>query len=143
MTLYTNEECSGIASVYNRALEHADVRMDKQETIEIKILDSFCESEGIEHINFLKMDIEGHELKALEGAKNLLENDKIDYIQFEFGGCNIDSRTYFKDFYYLLKDKYILYRIIRDGFYELKEYKELYECFTAVNFFAKHRAIDD
>lgn len=29
------------------------------------------------------------------GAKSLIGANSIDFIQFEFGGCNIDSRTYF------------------------------------------------
>lgn len=37
----------------------------------------------IDHIDLLKLDIEGHELAALRGA-------------------NIDSRTYFWDFFYFL-----------------------------------------
>ena len=57
-------------------------------------------------------------------------------IQFEFGGCNIDYRTYFRDFYYLLKENYKIYRILKDGLFELKQYKESYEIFINVNYLA-------
>lgn len=63
-------------------------------------------------------------------------NNKIEVIQFEFGGCNIDSRTYFQDFYYLLKDNYKIYRILKNGLIEIKSYKEIYEIFITINYLA-------
>jgi hypothetical protein len=85
----------------------------------------------------LKLDIEGHELNAIKGAKQMIADKKVDFIQFEFGGCNIDSRTYFQDFYYLLKDKYRIYRILRDGIFEIEQYKETSEIFITVNYLAE------
>jgi hypothetical protein len=78
-------------------------------------------------------------LKVLEGAQEKIKSNRIDYIQFEFGGCNIDSRTYFQDFWYLLKDKYKFYRILKDGLFELSAYKEIYECFITTNFLLERK----
>ncbi len=36
--------------------------------------------------HFLKLDIEGHELAALQGAQKLLSRGAVDVIQFELGG---------------------------------------------------------
>ena len=135
-TLYTNSEGSGLASVYQRKLDHFGIDMNKQEKIKLTTIDLYCSKNKIEQIHFLKLDTEGHELSALNGAKNMIENGKIDMIQFEFGGCNIDSRTFFQDFYYTLKDKYKIYRILKDGIYELQSYKETYEIFITVNYLA-------
>jgi hypothetical protein len=85
------------------------------------------------------MDVEGNELKVLNGSKGMLNEGKIDFIQFEFGGCNIDSRTYFQDFFYLLKERYRIYRIIGDGLYEIRQYREQFEIFTTTNFFAERK----
>lgn len=137
--LFTNEIASGLASVYKRDLQHFGVEMNHHETIHLKTLDAFCSQQKIDHIHFLKLDIEGHELSALKGASALLTAGKIDFIQFEFGGCNIDSRTFFKDFYNLLNPNYRLSRIVTDGLYEIKEYKETDEIFTTINFLAKRR----
>lgn len=137
LTLFSNKEGSGLASVYHRNLEHLDIDMNKSEAIEIRTVDGFCSNNHIEHIHFLKIDVEGHEIKVLEGAKAMLDAKQIDFIQFEFGGCNIDSRTYFQDFYYLLKDKYHLYRIVRNGLYPIKQYKEIYEAFLTTNYLAE------
>ncbi len=139
ITLYSNSEGSGLASVYKRNLEHFNIDMNINEQIEIKTLDCFCQDKNINHIHFLKMDVEGHEIKVLNGASKLLGERKIDFIQFEFGGCNIDSRTYFQDFYYLLKDKYKIYRIVKDGLYEIKNYKESYEAFITTNYLAEKK----
>jgi FkbM family methyltransferase len=137
LTLYYDHEKSGIASVYKRNLAHFQIDMNREETISVTSLDDFCAKNDIKHIDLLKLDIEGHELMALQGARNLLAENCIDYLQFEFGGCNIDSRTYFQDFFYLLKDKWNIYRIVRDGLYPITSYKETLECFVTTNFLAE------
>lgn len=139
ITLFTNADESGMASVYRRNLEHFGIEMNKTEEIEIRTIDTFCSENNIEHIHLLKLDVEGHEIKVLKGASSLLKAGNIDYIQFEFGGCNIDSRTYFQDFFYLLKDNYTIYRIVKDGLYEVEQYKEMYEVFITTNFIAERR----
>ena len=111
--------------------------MHAQEEIKIKTIDSYCDEHAIKTINLLKLDIEGHELDALKGAKRMLSSGAIDFIQFEFGGCNIDSRTYFQDFYYLLKDDFRFFRILKDGLFPIKSYKEEYEVFITTNFLAE------
>jgi FkbM family methyltransferase len=136
LTLYSDTEESGLASLLKRHLEHFDIKMDLEEKVEITTIDSFCFSNSITHIHLLKLDVEGNELNVLRGARRMIESNNVDFIQFEFGGCNIDSRTYFQDFYYLLKDRYAICRIVKDGFHSIKEYKEMYECFIATNFLA-------
>lgn len=137
LTLFSNKDESGLASVYHRKLDHLDIDMNKTEEIEIKTIDGFCNQNNISHIHFLKIDVEGHEMKVLEGAKKIIGSKNVDFIQFEFGGCNIDSRTYFQDFFYLLKDDYNIYRIVRNGVYPVKVYKEIYEAFMTTNYLAE------
>lgn len=134
--LYTNHDGSVCASVYKRNLERFGISFDKSEEIKLTTIDNYCAKNNIDRIHFLKLDIEGHELEALKGAIQLINNRKIDFIQFEFGQCNIDSKTYFLDFYYLLKNNYHIYRILKDGLFELKEYQEIYEIFKTTNYLA-------
>lgn len=134
--LYSDTNGSGLASVYNRNLKHLGISMDKNEKIKLTTIDNYCITNNIERIHFLKLDIEGHELKALIGAGQMLSNKKIDFIQFEFGGCNIDSKTFFKDFYYFLNDNYHIFRILQNGLVELPEYNEYLEIFITSNFLA-------
>ena len=83
-------------------------------------------------IDLVKIDIEGHELLCLEGFGMAL--DRVKVIQFEFGACNIDSRTYFKDFWNFLSARsFLLYRITPHGVKRLKRYYEQEESFLHAN----------
>lgn len=137
LTLYSNQEGSGLASVYNRRLDHFGIDLNLKEEIKLRTIDAFCEENEISTIDFLKIDVEGHEINVLKGAKKLIDQRKIRFIQFEFGGCNIDARTYFQDFYYLLKDNYRIFRIVKDGVFPIKNYKEMYEAFITTNYLAE------
>ncbi len=135
-TLYKRSALSGLSSLYQRRLDHFGIHMSIQEQIRIGRIDDFCKEHSINRIHFLKLDIEGHELSCLLGASNMLKDRKIDFIQFEFGGCNIDSRTYFQDFWYLLKEEYDLYRIVKNGMVPIRKYNERLEIFKNINFLA-------
>ncbi|MGH9735924.1 MAG: FkbM family methyltransferase [Candidatus Acidiferrales bacterium] len=52
-------------------------------TVPACTLDEFCDSEKIERINFLKVDVEGFEMSVFAGAKRLLQEHRVDYICFE------------------------------------------------------------
>jgi FkbM family methyltransferase len=106
ITLYKNSKVSALASIYNRNLNHLDITFDEKEIIEITTLDKFCLDNEIHNIDYLKLDVEGNELNAFVGAKNMLSNKKIKHIQFEMGGCNIDSKTSWLELYNILKPNY-------------------------------------
>lgn len=67
-------------------------------------LDAFCESEQIASIDFLKMDVEGHEYNVLLGAKGMLQRGSIPRIQFEFGHAARAGRVMLLDFVTLLNE---------------------------------------
>ncbi|MGH9942027.1 MAG: FkbM family methyltransferase [Pyrinomonadaceae bacterium] len=113
--------------------------MDRREQIHLRTLSSFCEEQQIGHVDLLKLDVEGHELKVLEGARDLIGSRAINYIQFEFGGTDIDSRTFFRDFFYLLDPQYKLFRILRDGLAPIEACRESLELFGYVNYLAISR----
>jgi FkbM family methyltransferase len=138
-TLYSNKNSSGIASIYQRNLQHLDTKLDQMNTIELTTVDNFCTKYSIPHIDFLKIDVEGNELKVLTGAKTMITNGNIDFIQFEFGGTAIDAHIYFQDFFYLLKDKYHISRILHNGLRQINTYSELHEIFMTTNFFAEKK----
>jgi FkbM family methyltransferase len=134
--LYQNDNLSGLSSVYHRNLKHIGIDMNNSEEIYVTTIDRYCINANISKIDFLKLYIEGHELNALKGAQQMLKAGNIEFIQFEFGGCNIDSRTYFRDFFYMLEDQYRLFRIVKDGLVDIPAYKETCEIFTTSNYFA-------
>ena len=137
--LFTNAEGSGLASVHQRRLNHFGIKFDQSERVEMRQLDQFCDEQQIDAIDFLKLDVEGHELEVLKGAERRLASNRISAIQFEFGGCNIDSRTFFQDFYYLLSGRYYLCRILREGLLPVDRYRESDEVFVTTNYLALHK----
>ncbi len=139
VTLYLDQEGSGCASVYDRKLPNSVMTLT--ESVRLTTLDQFCLEKQIKHIDYLKLDVEGHELSVLQGSIKMIAADAIDWIQFEFGGCNIDSRTYLRDFFDLLDSKYQIYRILRDGFAPIYRYHETLEVFTTTNFIARARRL--
>jgi Methyltransferase FkbM domain len=46
-------------------------------------LDDYCAEQGVERIDYLKIDVEGAELNALQGARGLLARGAVSVIQFE------------------------------------------------------------
>jgi FkbM family methyltransferase len=51
--------------------------------VEKVTLDGFCQANGITQIDYLKLDVEGAELHALKGARDLLSRQAIRHLQFE------------------------------------------------------------
>ncbi len=99
-------------------------------------LDEFVRQQKIKMIDFLKIDTEGHELQVLQGAKQLINDKKIGFIQFEFNEMNVFSGNFFKDFVNLLPG-YSFYRILPHGLYPLKNYRPLtHEIFGFQNILA-------
>ena len=132
--IYTVARDTGMTSLYQRKLEHFGYEMENTETVTLITLDDYCVKNKIDWIDYLKMDVEGHEYDVLKGSKNMLESKKIGIIQHEFGGCNIDSRTYFQDFWYLLNKNYHIYRLLKNGLKKIKQYEEEQERFLTSTF---------
>lgn len=139
--IYSNEEGSVFGSLYARKLEHHGIKMDQQENVVIRRLDDFCAENNVGHINLLKMDVEGNELKVLKGAEKTVKSGAVDFMQFEFGGCNIDSGAFFRDFFYFLNPDYKIYRILKNGLFLIDKYDERYEIFMAINYLAMSRKL--
>ena len=141
VTLYSWAGGSGMSSVYdrfflNRTEPNGDHAFKKEEKISLRTIDSFCTENGINRVALLKLDVEGHELKVLHGATGLIRSGAIDFIQFEFGGTNVDSRTFLHDFVDLLRPRYSLYRILKDGLISVEPYNERNEILLYSNYLA-------
>ena len=81
---------------------NTNIEFDYSEQVNVTTLDAWTDKNKM-NPDFIKMDVEGHEYEVLSGGMKVLESVKV--IQFEFGGCNIDTRTYFQDFWYFFKEK--------------------------------------
>jgi FkbM family methyltransferase len=134
-TLYADAPASGLASLTRRRLDHLGIAMDVRETVAVQTLASWATTVGLDAIHVLKLDVEGHELEILMRAGSLL--DSLEVIQFEFGGCNIDTRTFFQDYRYLLTAAgFRILRLGPRGLTPVPEYREADEVFLTTNYFA-------
>lgn len=133
---YTDFPGSGTASLTKRKMDCYGVDFHYSEDVLIDTLDNYCLSKNINDIDLLKIDVEGHELDVLQGSKEMLKRNNIKMISFEFGGCNIDTRTFLRDFYYLFNEfGFLLHRITPSGyFYPLDDYSEKLEMFRTTNY---------
>ena len=130
-----------MGSLTQRKLDHFNIGFDVKEAVEkIRFEDYWKETLSRRQIDIAKIDIEGHELEALNGFGEALNATRL--VQFEFGGCNIDTRTYFRDFWYFFKDKgFDMYRITPLGAQRVDQYRESDERFSTTNYIALNRNI--
>ena len=138
-TLFSNRAGSPLGSLTKRKIDHHNIEFNHQETINtIRFEDYWNNHLKKRNIDIVKIDIEGHELSALEGFGEALLNSRV--IQFEFGGCNIDTRTFFQDFWNFFRDKnFEIYRITPFGAEEINIYREYDEFFSTVNYIAVNK----
>jgi FkbM family methyltransferase len=136
--LYFDHAGSGLASLSKRELGHLGVEFENSVDVTTVVLDDFLTAAQIGRIDILKLDVEGHEMAAFQGMKHTLDGPTPPrVIQFEFGGCNIDTRTFFRDFYLRFDERYMIYRQTPFGLSRLKRYVEADECFRTTNYFLK------
>ena len=88
----------GVSSLYEQATR-ATIEVAHVETT---TLDLFCDRAGIERIDLVKVDTEGHDMAVLRGAKRLLEHKAIGALQFEYNHRWVMSRAFLRDAFALL-----------------------------------------
>ena len=108
--------------------------MKFEEEITLQRFDYYWKNKN-QIIDYIKIDVKGHELYVLEGFGDLINNVRL--IQFEFGGCNIDTRTFFQDYWYYFLDKnFLIYRITPRCPFLIRNYSEELESFLTTNYIA-------
>lgn len=136
--LYFDREGSGLASLSRRKLDHLGIRFTQSVEVNAVVLDEFLLANEVNALDIVKLDIEGHEFAAFEGMAKMLSGPRPPkVIQFEFGGCNIDTRTFFRDFYLLFSECYDIYRQTPFGLRRIDRYTEADECFRTTNYFLR------
>lgn len=136
-TLFADKPGSGLASLHNRDLSHVGLSMVAGSTVATTTLAKVMADNKLLSIDLLKIDVEGHELAVLRGAAPVL--DSIRAIQFEFGGTDIDSRCFFRDFWNLLAVDFEFFRLSPRGLLAIRSYREEDESFCFTNYLCLRR----
>ena len=126
--IYGNSEISSL---------HENDNITKIETrlVDTTTIDAYCYLKKIGKINYLKIDTEGHDFFVLKGAEKMLNDQKINCIQFEYGSPNIYSRVFLKDIINYLKSKnYFIFRIYPSWIKPINDYTNELENFILVNY---------
>lgn len=94
-------DITGFASIDSK-LVHLPMRnqaLHRTLSIETQRLDDYCETNGIDHIDILKIDVEGHELAVLQGAERMFAEGRVRVVVYEIGPHQMSRRDYYKDFF--------------------------------------------
>jgi len=130
-SLYVVHELAGSNSLH-QALEPG-----AQEDVELVTVDAYAREKGIDHVDLMKIDAEGHDLEVLSGARTLLAAHKIEVIQFEYNVRWVYARHFLRDAFELLEPLgYRLAKLTRKGLELHAGWRPELETFREVNFVA-------
>jgi len=114
-----------------------DIEVKVEKFVESVSLDDFVRDRLIDSVSVLKIDAEGSELDVLLGVKSLLVNQKIDFIQFEYGDAALVARVFLTDIVTLLNSfGYSVYKIMPKSLKLIQVSANLNRSYSCSNFFA-------
>ena len=96
-----------ILSSLETSINHIDYvgSVNKNKTaIKICTLDEVFKKESLTNVDYLKIDVEGHELKVLLGAQEFLKKNNIKIIQLEFNWHHLMTKNSIFEFSQILKN---------------------------------------
>lgn len=95
INLYSDRSENCLESLTKRRVQHSRIEMNYIESVQCRKLDDWILEQGV-YPDFFKIDVERHKLDVLSRAVSCLS--LVGVVKFEFGGCNIDTRIFFKTF---------------------------------------------
>lgn len=111
-------------------------KSDKENMImlDVTTASSYIDEKDLNHITFLKIDTEGHELEVLNGFAEKLH--MVDIVQFEYGGTYKDSNIKFSDVFDKLRQNGFeyFYYLVENGMVPVKEVVDHYNYCNVVCF---------
>ena len=131
-TLHFDPDTTVLSSLHDRA------GMGLAQTVDVEVLplDAFADAHGIDHIDFLKIDVEGHEKDVIAGASRRLGDGRIGVVQFEYGGTYLDAGVRLREVVELFPPAYSVARIVPWGLMPLTENDLRDESFALSNYVA-------
>jgi FkbM family methyltransferase len=143
---YYYPDVPGWSSFYRRFSDEKDFDIGEPVKIEVltKTLDNYCRERNINHIDYLKIAVEGSEMDILQGMKSLLATGKINFIHFEYGPSYLNSGIKLKDvFTFLQRFRYVIFKILYTGLEHMAEFLPGDEDYLYANFFVANERFKD
>lgn len=137
INMYYYPNADELTSYSKRHPEHKSVKFTGQ----LDTLDAYCDKNSIDHIDFLKIDIEGHEFKVIKGGSDRVQNGKVTGLQFEYGAFSTGSRFLVRDYYDLLPDFWL--GKVFPNYVAFEKYIWTMENFDFCNYVAIHKSRPD
>jgi FkbM family methyltransferase len=99
MPMYVPHAIAGTSTL------HPDSAVNYERVLPVSVgtVDEYCRSNSIPHVDLLKVDTEGNDLRVIRGAMELIERGRIGVLQFEYNHRWIYSRAYLKDVFDLIR----------------------------------------
>ena len=111
---YAGEGGSSHASLYKDVFEKLRRQAHESLNVAMITIDDFVQQRGINAITLLKVDVEGHELEVFRGASRVIEEQRVDAVQFEFNEMSILTKAFLGDFFAILPG-FSFYRLLPHG----------------------------
>lgn len=106
--------------------------------VAVTTLDAYAAENGVDVIDYLKIDVEGHEREVLVGARGLLTTGRVRAIQMEVNAHNAVTGFSLYRIADLLPD-FEIFKILPDGAYRI-EYRTFHDLFRYANFLFRKKA---
>lgn len=137
-SIFVNPAAGGeLNSLHARHTDGDGIRFDRGDVVRLARGDTYCAAQGIDRIDFLKIDTEGHEVSVLNGFRETLAAGRAQVIQFEYGGTWLDSRSQLADAFDLLAPLgYVIGRVRPDGIAVMPAYHQAADNFRYANYLA-------
>ena len=119
---------SGLNSLVDEAL-HPDSRTRRSVTTATG--DAYCAERGINVIDLLKVDVEGHEWEVVDGFSRMLQGRRVRILQFEYGYANAVTRRLMRDFFALFDSLDYVVGPVRPSGPEFRPFRRSDDDFTS------------
>lgn len=135
--MFIYDELDGRNSLHYNEVHIYDPNILHKEKIKLNTLSSYAIQNKISKIDFLKIDVEGHETNVIKGASTLIEKKMIKCIQFEYNN-NWEAAGFSLEyiFNYLSKYRFKLYRLAIWGIIPINRFTKKLENFKHSNYVA-------
>ena len=136
--MYYYPEHPEITSDVARHTEHRAVPFEAQ----LAAGDEYCEANGIDSIDFLKIDVEGAESLVLKGFRERITSQRIQCIQFEYGAFATQTKFLLTDYFNMLGTSYWIGKIF-PHYVDFRDYDWRMEDFRFCNYCCVSKRRDD